>query len=130
MSDDMPIYDKHGRPQYRLCSQVFYDYEGKPRGYLVGEAVYDLRGQHRGYYRAYVMRDRMGMVCGFAEGARIDGMELPRVEIPPMPYRILPAPPRPADCKPMEYREGPSRWSMMPLGNMLVLEPGTPVDVS
>lgn len=121
MTGDMPIYDKHGRPQYRICDFVFYDYQGKPRGFLAGEAVYDLRGQHRGFYKNYVMRDRMGMVIGFTEGARVSGLTLPMVDIPPVAYRNLPAPEPPPGCDPKECREGPPMWSMMPLGNMLII---------
>ncbi|MFO7638792.1 MAG: hypothetical protein R6X14_05785 [bacterium] len=121
MTGDIPIYDKHGRPQYRLCDQTFFDYQGKPRGFLVGEAVYDTRGQHRGFYRSYVMRDRMGMVIGFTAGAAVEGLSLPLMDIPPVPYRNLPAPEPSDECRPMECREGPPRWSMMPLANMLIL---------
>ena len=121
MIGELPIYDKFGTAHYRLCDLVFYDYQGKTRGFLVGEAVYDIRGQHRGFYKAYVMRDRMGMVIGFAEGARIEGMTLPLVNIPSVPYRNLPAPEPPPGCNHKDCREGPPKWSMMPLGNMLVL---------
>ena len=121
MTSEVPFFDKLGQPVYRLCDNVFFDYAGKPRGFLVSEAVYDLRGQLRGFCKSQVMRDRMGKVIGFGEGARIEGLTLPVVNIPPVPFRNLPAPNPPEGCEPKEARDGPPRWSMMPLANMLIL---------
>jgi len=114
------LYGRYGKAVYRLCGNVFYDFFGKPRGFLVGKTVYDLRGQHRGFYIRMVVRDRMGKVVGYAEEAEIDGLELPLVDIPPVPYKNLPAPDIPAGLVDLECPALPPLWSVMRLENLLV----------
>ncbi|MEO0082755.1 MAG: 4-fold beta flower protein [candidate division WOR-3 bacterium] len=118
--DEVPIYGRHGKAVYRLCGNVFYDFLGKPRGFLVGKTIYDLKRQHRGFYVRMVVRDRMGKVVGYAEDARVEGLQLPFVDIPPVPYRNLPAPELPTDLADLECPALPPLWSVMRLENLLV----------
>jgi len=118
--DEIVLYDRYGQAVYRLCGSVFYDYLGKPRGLLVTSTVYDLRGQHRGFLIGGVLRDRMGRIVGFAEGARVEGLKLPYVDIPGVPYKNLPAPETPAGLCCLECPAAPPLWSVMRLENLLV----------
>lgn len=114
------LFNRYGKSVYRLCDSSFYDFQGKPRGFLVGKAIYDLRGQHRGYFDQCVMIDRMGRILGFAEDAHSNGFKFPPVEIPPLPYKNLPAPEPPADAVDRPVPARIPAWSMMPLENVLV----------
>ena len=114
------IFNKFGRAAYRLCDTVFYDYVGKPRGFLVDRTVYDQRGQHRGYYVQNVLWDRMGRVAGFCQEAKLNGLSLPQPDIPPVPYKNLPAPEPPPGVTDMAPPALAPIWSMMQLENLLV----------
>ena len=118
--DEVALYNRDGRAIYRLCGAVFYDFQGKPRGFLVGKTVYDLRGQHRGFYVNRVVRDRMSKVIGFIEGAQVEELELPLTDIPPVPYKNLPAPEPPAGLVDRNCNGSPPIWSIMRLENLLV----------
>ncbi len=118
--DEVTLYDKTGRAVYRLCDKVFYDFVGKPRGFLVGTTVYDLRGQHRGFFFKGMVRDRMGRVLGFSAEARRDGLALPYPDIPPVPYKNLPAPEPPAGLVELKCPVEAPAWSIMRLENTLV----------
>lgn len=113
------LFDRLGRPVYRLCGTVLFDYQGKPRGFIVGKAVYDARGQHRGFWQKSVVWDRMGRVVGFAAEARVDGLKLPEPEIPPVPYRNLPEPEAPACATDRECPALVPAWSLMRLESLL-----------
>ncbi len=117
--NELSLYNRFGRSVYRLCGTCLYDYQGKPRGFVVGKAVYDTRGQHRGFWRNLVLWDRMGRVLGYAEEARVEGMSLPPVEIPPVPYKNLPAPEPPAGASDRDCPALIPAWSMMRLENLL-----------
>ena len=95
------IFNRFGRAAYRLCDRVFYDYVGKPRGFLVDRTVYDQRGQHRGFYVQNVL-------------------SLPQPDIPPVPYKNLPAPEPPSGVTDMTPPTLAPIWSMMRLENLLV----------
>lgn len=114
------IFDKFGKSAYRLCGTVFYDYVGKPRGFLAGSTVYDLRGQHRGFYLQNILWDRMGRVLGFNQEARFNGLTLPPPDIPPVPYKNLPAPEPPPGITEVTPPALVPIWSMMRLENLLV----------
>ena len=118
--DEIVLFDRQGRAVYRLCSGVFYDFTGTPRGFLVEETVYDLRGQHRGFFIAGAVRDRTGRIVGFTEEAQVPGLELPMVEVPPVPYDNLPAPEVPAGLCDLVCSAAPPLWSIMRLENLLV----------
>jgi len=118
--DEEALYDKTGRAAFRLCGSVFHDFVGKPRGFLVGSTVYDLRGQHRGFYSKGVVRDRMGRVLGFCADADCNGLVLPHADIPPVPYKNLPAPEVPAGLAEVALPAEVPAWSIMRLENMLV----------
>lgn len=115
------LYNRYGRATFRLCGQTIYDYAGKPRGFLVGQTVYDIRGQHRGFLVELVVWDRMGRVVGFMDGAVVDGLKLPLVEVPPVPYKNLPPPEPPAGACELECPACIPQWSIMRLENLLVL---------
>jgi hypothetical protein len=117
---DEVLFNRYGKSVYRLCGAAFYDFYGKPRGFLVGKTVYDVRGQHRGFYVNQVVIDRMGRILGFAEGAQANGFKFPLVEIPPVPYKNLPAPEVPSDAADRRNPAIVPAWSMMQLGNLLV----------
>ena len=85
------IFNKFGRAAYRLCDTVFYDYVGKPRGFLVDRTVYAPRG-----------------------------LSLPQPDIPPVPYKNLPAPEPPPGVTDMAPPALAPIWSMMQLENLLV----------
>jgi len=116
---ELALYNRYGKAVYRLCGTVFYDYLGKPRGVVVGKAVYDLRGQHRGFWQNGVVWDRMCRVLGYAQEARLKGLSLPPVEIPPVPYKNLPPPEPPAEAVDLECPAFIPVWSMMRLDNLL-----------
>lgn len=118
--EETAIYGRYGKAVLRLCGSMFYDFLGKPRGFLVEETVYDLRGQHRGFFVKGLVRDRMGRVMGFVEDAPSNGLQLPLVDIPPVPYKNLSAPECPAQLSGLECPAAPSAWSIMRLENMLV----------
>jgi len=113
------LYNKWGKAVYRLREGVLYDYRGRPRGFIVVTTVYDLRGEHRGFWRNFIVSDRMRRVIGFAFGARIEGLVLPPIEIPPLSYRDLPAPELPAGAVALECPAFLSAWSMMQFENLL-----------
>lgn len=119
--DETVVFNRYGKSVYRICHTVVYDFTGRPRGFLVGKTLYDLRGQHRGYYVDKVVWDRMGRVCGFVDGARVNGLEFPPCEVPPVPYRNLPEPPVPEGLKDLGMPGRVPAWSMMRLENLLVL---------
>lgn len=113
------LYNRYGKAVFRIRNTVIYDFLGKPRGFLVGKTVYDTLGQHRGFLIDKVLWDRMGRVIGYEVGAKINGLDLPPVEVPPVPYKDLPAPVPPANAV---DRECPNRvpvWSIMQLENLL-----------
>lgn len=114
------LYNRYGKSVYRLCGGIFYDYLGKPRGFLVGCTVYDLRCQHRGFFCKQMMWDRMGRAIGFTSEASSNGIALPAPEIPPVPYKNLAAPERPADLPEMAVPTLAPAWSIMRLENLLV----------
>ena len=114
------LFNRYGKSVYRLCEAAFYDFQGKPRGFLIGKAIYDLRGQHRGYFDNCVMIDRMGRILGFSENAQSNGFKFPLVEIPPLPYKNLPAPEPPTEAIDRPVPARIPAWSMMPLENVLV----------
>lgn len=114
------IYNRFGKATYRLREVVFYDFMGKPRGFLVGKTVYDIRGTHRGFFVQNVLYDRGGRVIGYVAGARIDGLTLPEPEVPPVPYKDLPAPETPANCVDLDLPRTAPVWSIMRLENLLV----------
>ena len=116
---ELPWYDRHGKPVYRLCGTVLYDYMGKPRGFVVGKAIYDLRAQHRGFLHNRIVWDRMCRVLGYADDARLEGLSLPPVDIPPVPYKNLPAPEPPAEAVDRACTAFIPVWSMMRLDNLL-----------
>ncbi len=120
MYDDVALYGRSGKSVYRLCETVFYDYQGKPRGFLVGRTIYDQQGQHRGFYVGNFVRDRRGKVLGFSEGASPNGLQLPFPEIPPIPYKNLPASDPPAGLTDRDCPAAPPVWSIMRLENLLV----------
>jgi hypothetical protein len=117
--DELVLYNRYGKAVYRLCEATLYDYFGKPRGFVVGKAVYDLRGQHRGFWQNDVVWDRMCRVVGYSHKARVEGLTLPPIEIPPVPYKNLPAPEPPAQAVDMECPAFVPAWSMMRLDNLL-----------
>jgi len=114
------IFNRFGKATYRLCGTVFYDFMGKPRGFLIGKTVYDLRGTHRGFFIEKVLYDRGGRVIGFVAGAVVNGLELPEVEVPPVPYKDLPAPEAPQNCVELDLPRTVPVWSIMRLENLLV----------
>uniref|UniRef100_A0A7V3PSU4 4-fold beta flower domain-containing protein n=1 Tax=candidate division WOR-3 bacterium TaxID=2052148 RepID=A0A7V3PSU4_UNCW3 len=114
------IFNRFGKATYRLCGTVFYDFMGKPRGFLIGKTVYDLRGTHRGFFIEKVLYDRGGRVIGFVAGAVVNGLELPEVEVPPVPYKDLPAPEAPQNCVELNLPRTVPVWSIMRLENLLV----------
>lgn len=114
------IFNRFGKATYRLCGTVFYDFTGKPRGFLVGRTVYDLRGTHRGFFIENVVYDRGGRVIGFIAGAKVDGLTLPEAEVPPVPYKDLPAPQPPSHCTDLVAPRTAPVWSIMRLENLLV----------
>ena len=116
---ELVLFSKWGRAVYRLCETVVYDYKGKPRGFIVGTTVYDLRTEHRGFWQNLVVSDRMRRVIGFAQGARITGLVLPPVEIPPVPFKNLPAPEPPDEATELECAAFVPIWSMMQFENLL-----------
>jgi len=118
--DEVALYDKTGRAVFRLCGTAFYDFMGQPRGFLVGSAVYDLRGQHRGFFVKNTVRDRMGRVMGFSADATCNGLAMPHANIPPIPYKNLPAPEPPAGLTDLPSPAEVPAWSIMRLENMLV----------
>jgi hypothetical protein len=115
------VFNKLGKSVYRLCDEVFYDYLGKPRGYLAGRTVYDLAGQHRGFYLQNILWDRMGRVLGFSQEASFNGLLLPAPDIPPVAFKNIPAPVRPANLRDLPAPSLLPCWSMMRLENLLVL---------
>jgi len=114
------IYSRLGRAVFRLCGQAVYDYAGKPRGVMVGQTLYDCRGQHRGFILERVVRDRTGRVVGFMEDAAVQGLTLPPAEVPPVPYKNLPAPDPPASAVEVGCPPRIPQWSIMRLENLLV----------
>lgn len=118
--EEIPIYGRYGTAHLRLCGNVFYDFQGNPKGFLVEQTIYDLRGQHRGFFIAGLVRDRMGKVVGFAEEAQTNGLQLPDVNMPPVPYKNLPAPECPAELTPKKCLPVLPAWSVMRLENFLV----------
>jgi hypothetical protein len=118
--DETVVFNRYGKSIYRVCYTLLYDFMGKPRGFLVGKTIYDLRGQHRGFYEGKVVWDRMGRVVGFADGANVNGLTLPAVEVPPVPYRNLPEPQPPEGLKDVDLPGHIPGWSMMRLENLLV----------
>ena len=118
--DETVLFNRYGKSAYRLCGSVFYDFMGKPRGFLSGTTVYDLRCQHRGFYIRGVIWDRMGRVVGYTEGGTSNGLQLPPVEIPPVPYKNLPPPDPLPECVEVQHPTLVPAWSMMRLENLLV----------
>lgn len=118
--DEIALYNRYGKAVYRVCGRVLYDYLGKPRGYLVGKTIYDSRGEHRGFFHNQLVLDRMGRILGYADGAKANGLSLPPAEIPPVPYKNLPAPQQPVSAVEREFGRFVPAWSMMRLDNMLV----------
>jgi len=114
------IYNRHGRAVYRLCGTTIYDFIGKPRGFLVGKTIYDTRGQPRGFYIDRVVWDRMGRVVGFTPDGTAGELKLPEVEVPPVPYKNLPAPEPPPTATDLSCPPRISAWSIMRLENLLV----------
>ncbi len=115
------IFNRYGKAVYRLCGTVFYDYMGNPRGFLIGKTVYDTLGQHRGFFIDNVLWDRMGRVIGFVFGAKVEDMNFPLVEFPPVPYKDLPPPEPPPNLIDLNCPARIPKWSIMPLENLLVL---------
>ncbi len=113
------LYNRYGKAVFRLCGNVLYDYLGKPRGFVVGRAVYDLNAQHRGFWQNRVVWDRMCRVLGYADDARLEGLSLPPVDVPPVPYKNLPAPKPPAEAVDRECTAFIPVWSIMRLDNLL-----------
>lgn len=121
--EETAIFNKLGKSVYRLCGSVFYDYLGKPRGFLAGKTVYDLAGQHRGFYVHKILWDRMGRILGFTMNASFNGVILPSPDIPPVPFKNLPAPALPDNLRDLPIPSLLPAWSMMRLENLLVLLP-------
>jgi hypothetical protein len=119
--NETAIFNKLGKSVYRLCGTVFYDYLGKPRGFLVGKTVFDLAGQHRGFYISNILWDRMGRILGFSQEASFNGVILPTPDIPPVPFKNLPAPEQPANLRDLPKPSLLPCWSMMRIENLLVL---------
>lgn len=118
--EEMVLFNRFGKSVYRLCGAAFYDFQGKPRGFLVGDTIYDLRGQHRGFFAKGVAWDRMGRALGFTEEAQTNGLRLPMTEIPPVPYKNLPAPPAPQEAVDRAKPPLVPAWSLMQLENLLI----------
>ncbi|MEO0079792.1 MAG: 4-fold beta flower protein [candidate division WOR-3 bacterium] len=114
------LYNRYGKAVYRVCGSTLYDFVGKPRGFLVGKTIYDTRGQLRGFYVDRVVWDRMGRVIGFAEGGKTDGLKFPEVEVPPVPYKNIPAPEPPSTAVDLACPNRVAAWSIMRLENLLV----------
>ncbi|MGQ9678018.1 MAG: 4-fold beta flower protein [bacterium] len=114
------VFNRYGKAVYRICGTVIYDFLGKPRGFLIGKTIYDTEGRHRGFYFDNVVWDRMGRVVGFLSGAAIEGINFPQVEVPPVPYKDLPAPDPPPNAVDLECSQRVPLWSIMRLENLLV----------
>ncbi len=114
------LYNRLGKAVYRLCGTVFYDFLGKPRGFLIGKTVYDCRGNHRGFFIENILWDRGGRVIGFVSGAKLDEFTFPEVEVPPVPYKDLPAPEPPPNLIDLDLPRRAPVWSIMRLENLLV----------
>jgi len=113
------LFNRQGKAVYRLCGSVLYDYVGRPRGFVVGKTVYDLSGQHRGFWQNHVVCDRMCRIIGYSREARITGLTLPPLDVPPLPYKNLPAPKPPPEAVDLKCPAFVPAWSMMPLVNLL-----------
>lgn len=92
------IYDRYGRPIYRLMNNGrIVTFFGESVGFLKSDSLYNYEGKHVGWYSHGLIRDHQGQVVGFGQNVT-DGIKpfLPFKQFKPFaslvgyePYRPL-----------------------------------------